>query len=1250
MSTHGAASRTLKLPAGCPKIPDSVPRDDLVAVVVVKHNDAYGVNHTSAYECRELSKMNPVTGRNQSCEAQIYLHRLVDRSNYSFGKGHLPKREPQIESDLVSESVLNAVSGSAPGPESEGEVDQARQTPTYDVYLPIRSAVKQLFEMIPDREAGCWRIEAKSLAVVTVDGVEIQKPQPRSTATKKRKTNPLGPLPHTLYLDASVVNVITFGNISIDLYLIQSPVEVSRSDHDFRTNNLQEELHDINSGVEDWAKDVYIWDHHHKKQVSSNSWRVTQRFTGKLATAKIYHHVNGIDDRDREMLMFSKQNVHDSIVHYQLATELHGVPAAITDTHESMISFAAMQPDLPSIHPGVRFKLAAAMFRPLFSALEWLHHSRIIHGSVTPASVLVQVVGGQLSKLILVDYSCVYLVQMGEDMPKELMRHESAQAMEIIETCSNLWTLRQKPLPEWKPEPAMAQLTRQAEHQFAMVKQACNDFYYRVPEFWRIKAREKMLELLALKERKWEQAREAQVNNSRLLQIGPLMQADLQKIMVEWKRLTPYRSSEGDTIVNQFDNEDQAMILTLGHAYLDDLSNAVCSAKVYPELPLPYEICSKLRTLEGEDREPWRTFRIQQTQEFNVQFTGSRPKVLQIESRSLANYFAACLETYPSLRNHIIKQYDIEIVPNGGWLLPEIVGAFHERLKKRIQLPPNINSTLEALRNVNAEGVLVVPESYDICYHRPSQMFNVTQMHRTATLSQLTPVLSDSRIRCNNFIEVRGQPSLEGNFVPLPMLSMFAEAFRVNITHQPDPRYGNSMHHPSDFSRMTSRIVLAHEGLVAFASMTRTQNQVSHCPKDEEDFQRSEKFLYTYFGDLKVLPKTSDRMHEYPRPAHWSQYRIAEQLEAGMEASKRKTLNPIAVFSKSPRSSYMSETSRTVSVSMDRDPGAPCHLAHAIRERVRVIAQARVPFERPIEDTDPDGAIAQLQRRAINASQSKGVTGAFLQKNPNLLRKPHGHLDDPNQPFYPVQYDRAVRENNLQVIGMRKRWEMTLDKGETWEGATGLVRHPLWAEASDDGVPLESSVRRELELADARLRAEPTEVDDASVDQKRAPDTLLGNQKTISEHPRGFVGNVDRLSPFHPKFGVAVGSSDFAGLKYPSAVRAMDNRSFENLPNSTVVHVPRGLLRRDEKPSSTHSFFEGQTRMRPNGMSRGEHRRQMMTSTERAMAERFPEQQLPSGVEDESVPNTEPDTGVPEDWEGDSKMTDADEDWVERDE
>ncbi|KAF2446615.1 hypothetical protein P171DRAFT_357758, partial [Karstenula rhodostoma CBS 690.94] len=866
----------LDLPAGCPKIPGSVSRDSLVAIVVVKHKDAHSVNHNSSYTCRALVKKDTTTGREEPSGTLIYVHRTVGRPTYSFGKGHFPGSD---------------------SPEPEDDASPTPPHPTYDVYLPIHSAVKQPFELVPDRETGCWRIDATSMAIVTVAGVELRKPQAQ-VSSRKKDTKFAQSLPHSVYLDASDMTVITYGDITVKLWLIQSPGEVLKTERNFKTNSLDQKLQNVVNRTEGWAEHPYIWDRR-TDPVSSNTWRVTQRFTGELATAKVYHQVNSITDRDREMLMFSKANTHSSIVRYHMATELHGVPAAITDTHQSMVSFAAVEPTLHSIHPGIRCRLAAEMFRPLFSALEWLHYNRIIHASVAPASVLIQMGGDRLAKLLLVDYSNACIVDVGEEMPQELMRHEGAQAMAIIETCSNIWHLRKKPLPEWKEEQTMAQMTVQAEERFWKVKQTCDDFFHRTPDVWKQGEGAIMLEFLALQERKWARARDAQIRNPGLLQVGPVTRVGLQKYVDEWDQMKSRQNvADDDALVLKSASEDHPMILSLGHAYLDGLMNAVCGAKVYPQLPLPHEICSKLQSLEGEDHESWQKFRVEKSHDFAVHSIGRKSQIIQIESRSLADYLAACVEIYPAVRKVVLEEYDRELVSNGAFLLPEFVETFHEQLKKRVQLPASMDSTLEALRSVNTPGTLTISETYDISYHRPSQMFNVTQMHRFATIDGLNTGLSDPRIWCDNFVEVRGQPDLEGNFVPLSMLPLFADAFRLAVVHRPEPHETRSARNPSDFSRNTSRIVLAHEHLVAYASMSRTQNQVTHCPKDESDFQSSENFLSTYFGNWKILPKNRDGMHEYPRPTHWVRYKTAEETEAAAPIFKRKTLRPHSVSSR----------------------------------------------------------------------------------------------------------------------------------------------------------------------------------------------------------------------------------------------------------------------------------------------------------------------------------------------------------------
>jgi hypothetical protein len=242
-----------------------------------------------------------------------------------------------------------------------------------------------------------------------------------------------------------------------------------------------------------------------------------------------------------------------------------------------------------------------------------------------------------------------------------------------------------------------------------------------------------------------------------------------------------------------------------------------------------------------------------------------------------------------------------------------------------------VNATLKALWNLDTPGIINITEGYHISYHRPSQMFNVTQMHRFATLNRLHVGLSDPRIRCDNFVEVRGEPNLEGNFVPLSMLPLFADAFGLTVIQQPEARQDAFKYDPSDFSRNSERVVLAHEHLVAYVSVSRYQDQVTHCPKDVSDFRSMGGFLSTYFGNWIVLPKNPNGMHEYQRLYHWARYRTAEEMQAGADISQRKVLKPQSIHSKSgslkPSGSTQSfGSSRTLPALMDRDPETPCHL------------------------------------------------------------------------------------------------------------------------------------------------------------------------------------------------------------------------------------------------------------------------------------------------------------------------------------
>jgi hypothetical protein len=217
-----------------------------------------------------------------------------------------------------------------------------------------------------------------------------------------------------------------------------------------------------------------------------------------------------------------------------------------------------------------------------------------------------------------------------------------------------------------------------------------------------------------------------------------------------------------------------------------------------------------------------------------------------------------------------------------------------------------------------------------------------------------------------------------------------------------------------------------------------------------------------------------------------------------------------------------------------------------------------------------------------------------------------------------VFHTPSVRLGNQVVEHWKNDWTSKLDARETWSSGDGPIHHPGWESVSSTGVSLAPSVCRELALADAHRRTFPTEVNTTSVAQRRPPETVLGNPE---------MHNAD-LPPCLPRF-----PSLEIRVAVPSAVRARDYRSFENLPTTAVARTPQGVL---GVPSSSQSFFEGMARLRPSGMSRGEFRRRDASGVERARVE-----MLGSMGEGEDGRESIPDVVVYEDWDGDSRMTDA---------
>ncbi|KAJ4302956.1 hypothetical protein N0V90_001847 [Kalmusia sp. IMI 367209] len=781
----------------------------------------------------------------------------------------------------------------------------------FDVCLPGTFIKKRLFKLLPVRENGCWRIEAASE-------------------------------------NDAQTNVVQIRGLRLKVWLVHSATEVLRSYLTFDNETLQEVLQNLEERLEDWAEERYIWNRS-VDPVSSRSHCLTKRFIGRPATAKIYQHENGLEDRDREMLMLCKQHVHESKVRYHAATEIEGIPAVITDTHQSMIPFGTIASDLDSLQPGFRFQLAADMLRPLFSALE----------------------------------------------------------------------------------------------------QACADISKRLPDYWGTDIKSRMLEYLALKELEWARARKYQFHNNGLLHIGSVSQMGIQILVESWEQWNQGRAA----------TRTHPMILTLGHAYLDGLANPICSTQMWPQLPLPHEICSKLRSLKGEEKDPWRTFTVRQSRRFRIQSLKAAAEAteqFEIDGQSLAMYLTTCYDMYPSWHSIILSEYDKWMLPVGASVSPNTISNFRTGLAEFGQLPTNLDATLRTLESVTAAGVLGVEEVHKIWYHAPSQLFNVTQLHRLATRDRLDVCLSDSEVWCDNYVEVRGEAVLEGCYVPLALLSMFTEALGMTIDQMPDCRRNRSIDGPADFSRVSSRIVLAHRWLVGFASMARNANQVTHYPRDETDFLSGN---------------------------HWAKYKTVEESDVGDSVSKPQV------------SQSQDKPSHVVSIA---DSHGSSRLVDAIEDRANIIAKAEAPFRRPLESAEPDSSFAEIVQREKVSHIRDGPTMSFLDRNLNLLKVPDLRGIDPEQSFEEVDFTEKIDRDNKFIIRMM---DMYFDKEAVIDYEVQLS-------------PLSPIEEQDRALAAAFREASQTEVD--TLDDKMSETIKAWNGDLPMTDHSSFSGDNDSSQTRRP--------------------------------------------------------------------------------------------------------------------------------------
>jgi hypothetical protein len=230
-------------------------------------------------------------------------------------------------------------------------------------------------------------------------------------------------------------------------------------------------------------------------------------------------------------------------------------------------------------------------------------------------------------------------------------------------------------------------------------------------------------------------------------------------------------------------------------------------------------------------------------------------------------------------------------------------------------------------------------------------------------------------------------------------------------------------------------------------------------------------------------------------------------------------------------------------------------LVQALLDRSNIIAKANTPFKRPIIDTDPDGTIAQLNRRA-DETQNRGIMLSQWHREPILQRIPPNDLDKKLENLDPVPR-RAGNSLMLPFL-----MEMNSKKPESEDAS------------------VDSDVRRELANMDVYRRAEATIADTASAIRNPPQSSILARRETRPYNAQGGPIPYDERKVYSRTSGLSL------------QVRNLDNRSFNDFGTQIAQRpVPNGRI-----PLSSQSFHAGQSQTRPPGVTIREHRRAGMVS------------------------------------------------------
>jgi hypothetical protein len=951
----------MSTPPGHPAIPDGVSANDIVAIVTIHDPRAFEANQNTPYR-KTQSRTPENNGAWYSEGCNVFLHFFNGQPCYTLGRS-----------------------------DSKG----LRR----DVHLARRSVGIHQFTLLPNWDGNCWRLQSATETIASMNGAPIQDVTSR---TRKLRTR----LPHAIHLQQDVVNRVNVNGLNIDVWLLKTVREVYPSQV-FWPSELLAEIQDFARRPEEWARDVYIM----REQVSAKSYRVLQRFTGKVETAKLFQdQQRGRELRDVEFVKFGKEKVDASLVRYQQSVDIDQILAVITDTHEEYATYAAFEAGIKQQHPDIRFLGAPKLLRRLFSALAFLHFHGIIHGNVSKESVLLRIMDFKLESVLLVDYAPTTFFPANATPPVQLMIEDGRAAMELVEDSCDIWQLRKAATKDAMNEGCMAKKTEEARQNFRRVERVVAYFFETNGGSRDLEKGAKLLRLLDQMDNLWHRAQNEQAHNATCREVGMCQRQNIEEMEQDWSKTHgPFRSGE-----------KKYMLMTLGNPWLDRLVSSFYHKRWETT---PHEVCTKIREVAGDNEEPWQTFGVTRTVTFAQDQSG-------FEQSCFLQWLAGCCEAYPEWRQALESEFDRHVRPQYGTIPHDDVPRLRDALRTRGTLPAAITATFERLcsDDIETRPSTQVQETHQVWYHMPSRMFNVTQVHRLAALRRFTDCVTQGDLRCDHYVEVRGEPKFEGFYASLSPLAAFGMQLGSTI-EVPNHTHGFPTYDPADFSQVVNHVVLVHTGLIPWASVTRHGKQFNfNAPRYVKDFEPHYTFLPTYFGSMKVLPPLEPGKDEYVRADHWSRFRTAEDLEQAKDVRKRKIL-PVVGPSQKLLQEPRHAAKPSLTAAMDVDESA---LVQTLKDRAVVCSLARPPMKRnaDAQSSVPTSPTAKRTKASSTAAESSSdmtpplkvnrITTSFMDRAMmNQERMAQGLpaisksdvLRVPNETFY--QRQDGVNENLL---------------------------------------------------------------------------------------------------------------------------------------------------------------------------------------------------------------------------------------------